>query len=194
MGLGKDFCLLTVAPVDESEELSIIGVLISQPKLVSAFTNPFNLPEVCSFGARNSLSWCLREGINACSLSGLLSAVEPRIGIMNSKAKRLATLVRELRDSQSQGQFAKKLGVSRSTVTLWESGLAWPEAENLQKLAILKGWNLEEIQTYLIEGELPEREPLEEMLDRVRSLPSEALAQVAAVAVQTLAARTGSTV
>lgn len=113
---------------------------------------------------------------------------------MNSKAKRLATLVRELRDSQSQGQFAKKLGVSRSTVTLWESGLAWPEAENLQKLASSKGWNLEEIQTYLIKGELPEREPLEEILDRVRSLPSEALAQVAAVAVQTLAARTGSTV
>jgi hypothetical protein len=51
-----------------------------------------------------------------------------------------------------------------------------------------------EIQTYLIEGELPEKEPLEEILDRVRSLPSEALAQVAAVAVQTLAARTGSTV
>lgn len=113
---------------------------------------------------------------------------------MNTKAKRLATLVRELRGSQSQGQFAKKLGVSRSTVTLWESGLAWPEAENLQKLASSKGWNLEEIQTYLIEGELPEREPLDEILDRVRSLPSEALAQVAAVAVQTLAARTGSTV
>jgi hypothetical protein len=51
-----------------------------------------------------------------------------------------------------------------------------------------------EIQTYLIERELPEKEPLEEILDRVRSLPSEALAQVAAVAVQTLAARTGSTV
>jgi transcriptional regulator with XRE-family HTH domain len=111
----------------------------------------------------------------------------------NSKAKRLATLVRELRGSHSQGQFAKKLGISRSTVTLWESGLAWPEAENLQKLAILKGWNLEEIQTYLIQGELPEREPLEEILDRVRSLPSEALARVATVAVQTLAERTSST-
>lgn len=112
---------------------------------------------------------------------------------MSTKAERLASLVQELRGSLSQGQFAKKLGVSRSTVTLWESRLAWPEAENLQKLALLKGWNLEEIQAYLIKGELPSSEPLERILNMVRSLPSEAVAKIAAVAVQTLAARTGST-
>lgn len=112
---------------------------------------------------------------------------------MSTKAERLATLVQELRGSLSQGQFAKRLGVSRPTVTLWESRLAWPEAENLQKLALLKGWTLEEIQVYLIEGKLPSSDPLEQILNKVRLLPSEAVAQVAAVAVETLASRTVST-
>ena len=58
---------------------------------------------------------------------------------MDSKSKRLATLIQELRGSQSQRQFAKQLGVSRSSVNFWESHIAWPETENLGKLAALKG-------------------------------------------------------
>ena len=110
---------------------------------------------------------------------------------MTPKADRLTKLIRELRQSQSQRQFAKRLGVSQSAVNLWESGRAWPEAENLKKLAALKGWNLEEIQTYLIKGELSASEPLDQILNMVRSLPSEAVVKIAAVAVETLAARTG---
>ena len=113
---------------------------------------------------------------------------------MTPKIERLTQLIRELRGHQSQRQFAKRLGVSQSAVNLWESGQAWPETENLEKLGALKGWNLEEIQTYLIKGELPSFEPLDQLLDRVRSLPSEAVIKIAAVAVETLAARTGSTI
>jgi hypothetical protein len=51
----------------------------------------------------------------------------------------------------------------------------------------LKGWNLSQLQTYLVEGELPEEEPLEQVLRMVRSLPLEAVARVATVAVETLA-------
>ena len=108
---------------------------------------------------------------------------------MDSKSKRLATLIQELRGSQSQRQFAKQLGVSRSSVNFWESHIAWPETENLEKLAALKGWTLSHLQTYLIEGELPSEDPLEQVLKTVRSLPLEALAKVATVAVETLAAR-----
>ncbi len=112
---------------------------------------------------------------------------------MSQKAKRLAALVQELRGSLSQGQFAKKLGVSRPTVTFWESSQSYPDAENLQKLAHLKGWTIEGLQTYLLEGELPSEEPLEQILRKVPTLPSEAVVQVATLALQTLAARMEST-
>ena len=42
----------------------------------------------------------------------------------------------------------------------------------------------------MIEGKLPFEEPLGQILRKIRSLPSEAVAQVAAVAAETLAART----
>lgn len=108
---------------------------------------------------------------------------------MTPKAKRLTTFIQELRGSQSQRQLAKQLGVSQGSVNLWESGHSWPETENLEKLAALKGWSLQDLQTYLVRGELPNPEPLEQILNTVRSLPSEAVAQIAAVAVETLAAR-----
>ncbi len=108
---------------------------------------------------------------------------------MSSKVKRLSLLVQDLRGSLSKGQFAKKLGVDRSTVSLWESGQAYPEAGNLQKLAHLKNWDLEQLQTYLTEGDLPSEEPLEQILRKIRTLPSESVAQVAAVAATTLAER-----
>jgi transcriptional regulator with XRE-family HTH domain len=108
---------------------------------------------------------------------------------LTPKAKRLATFIKELRGSRSQHQLAKQLSVSQGTVNLWESGQSWPETENLQKLAELKGWELQDLQTYLVKGELPDPEPLEQILNKVRSLPLEAVAQVAAVAVETLAAK-----
>lgn len=108
---------------------------------------------------------------------------------MNPKAKRLATFIQELRGSQSQRQLAKQLGVSQGSVNLWESGQSFPDTENLDKLAALRGWSLSDLQAYLVKGELPDREPLEHILNTVRSLPLEAVAQVAAVAVETLANR-----
>lgn len=112
---------------------------------------------------------------------------------MDSKTERLARIVAELRGSKSQRQFAKELGVSQSSVRFWESHLAWPETENLEKLAVLRGWSLSELQAYLVDGELPEEEPLEQVLRTVRSLPLEAVARVAAVAVETLAKKSLAT-
>jgi transcriptional regulator with XRE-family HTH domain len=110
---------------------------------------------------------------------------------MSTKAERLATLVRELRGSKSQGQFARLLKVSRSTVTLWESHLALPSSKNLMNLARLKGWNFEEISAYMEEGKLPDNcEQIEHILNRVRELPSDQLIQVATVVAETLFSRT----
>ncbi len=112
---------------------------------------------------------------------------------MSTKAERLAAFIKELRGSCSQRRFCQQLGVSNSCVNFWESGLAWPDTGNLEKLAALKGWSLADLQTYLVKGELPSDEPVERILKIVPTLPSEALAQIAALAVQTLAARTAST-
>ncbi|MFB2837986.1 helix-turn-helix domain-containing protein [Floridanema evergladense] len=111
---------------------------------------------------------------------------------MSTKAERLAAFIKELRGSSSQRRFCQQLGVSKSCVNFWESGLAWPDTENLEKLATLKGWSLADLQTYLVKGELPSEEPLEQILSKVRTLPTEAVVEIVAVAVQTLAARTGS--
>jgi transcriptional regulator with XRE-family HTH domain len=114
---------------------------------------------------------------------------------MNLKAERLAKLVKELRTPQSQHQFAKKLGVSRSSVTFWESGQAWPDTENLQKLALLKGWTIDELRIYLVEGDLPgsgEIYQLNHILSSLQVLPCEALAQIASAAVEALKKKTVS--
>jgi len=108
---------------------------------------------------------------------------------MDAKSKRLAKLVTELRDSQSQRKFANELGVSQSSIRLWESHQAWPDTNNLEKLAIFKGWTLSQLQAYLVRGDLPSEEPLDQVLKVVRSLPLHELAQVATVAVETLAER-----
>lgn len=110
---------------------------------------------------------------------------------MSNKVQRLAALVQELRGSLTQVQLGKKLGVDRSTISLWESAHSYPDPENLSKLARLKGWTLEQLEDYLLEGQLPTEDPLEQILRKIRTLPSESLAQVAAVTGATLAERMG---
>lgn len=111
---------------------------------------------------------------------------------MSDKTKRLTALVKELRGDLSKGQFAKKIGVDPSTVSLWESGKAYPDLGNLNKLARLTAWNIEQLEHYLLEGELPTEDPLEQMLRKIKTLPSESLVKINAVAATTLAERMGS--
>ena len=56
-------------------------------------------------------------------------------------------ILKELRSSMgfSQQKLADKLGVSRSTVAMWESGKSRPRAELLPKLAKLFGCSIEEL-------------------------------------------------
>jgi len=108
---------------------------------------------------------------------------------MDSKSERLASLVRELRGDLSQRQFAKKLGVSDSSVYFWESRMAWPGTPNLKKLAKMKEWTLDELQTYL-EGEVYKQTlTVQQLLAEVRSLPFEDAVQVAKVALETIATK-----
>ena len=115
------------------------------------------------------------KALRGCG-EGTLGATWPYVG-----------LVLELRGDLSQRQFAKKFGVSFSTIHSWESGTSWPGTQNLTRLAQLKGWSFDELQFYL-EGEpLPSRLSVPQLLTEVRSLPFEAAAQVAKVALETMA-------
>ena len=111
---------------------------------------------------------------------------------MNDKAERLSILVKELRGELNQTQFAKRVGVERSTISVWESGRSYPESANMGKLARLKGWSLGQLEDYLHQGTFPTEDPLQQILKEIRSLPSESVAQIAAVAGATLAERMGA--
>ena len=126
--------------------------------------------------------------------------------------QRLANLVRELRGEKSQRNFAKMLGVSYYAVQSWEKQAVWPDNDNLQKLAALKGWTLLQLQVYLqvsskghnlvdeyslgsgLTGNVEHRHSnrklfssIAELLAEVRALPFEAAAEVAKVALETMA-------
>jgi len=99
--------------------------------------------------------------------------------VIDSRTKRLAALVLELRGDLSQRQFAKKFGVSFSAIHSWESGTSWSETQNLTRLVQLKGWSFDELQFSLEGKPLPPRLSVPQLLAEVRSLPFEAVAQVA---------------
>lgn len=120
-----------------------------------------------------------------------------------SPREKLANLLKELRGERSQRSFAKLLGVSNQAVQNWEKQRAWPDDENLQRLAELKGWTLEQLKTHL-NGETTADEsvscvavnedselPLyvQQLLAEVRALPFQAAAKVAQVALETMAAK-----
>ena len=112
---------------------------------------------------------------------------------MATKAQRLAKLIKQLRGDASQRRFSEQLGVSKSSVNFWESGLSFPDTENLEKLAIYKGWTLAQLQDYLTKGELPSDDSLQQILTQLRSLPTDAVVKIVSVGVETLASRSQST-
>ena len=124
------------------------------------------------------------------------------LGDATSK-QRLANLVRELRGERSQRSFAKLFSVSNQAIQYWEKERTWPDDDNLQRLAELKGWTLLQLQAYL-EGkpradeglnctdisEISEQAPnVQQLLVQVRSLPFEDAVQVAKVALETIATK-----
>jgi transcriptional regulator with XRE-family HTH domain len=117
--------------------------------------------------------------------------------------QKLASLLRELRGERSQRSFAQFFGVSNQAVQNWEKERTWPDDDNLQKLADLKGWTLKQLQAYL-EG-VPQAEQdinytgfvetseltlnVQQLLAQVRLLPFQAAAQVAQAALETMATK-----
>ena len=105
----------------------------------------------------------------------------------------LAVLLKELRGDASFREFAAMIGTTHTNVRQWESGKGLPHLRVLGNIAALKGWTLDELKRHLEGQYLPSGTPqkltITQLLAEVRSLPLEAVAQVAAVAVETLATR-----
>ena len=99
---------------------------------------------------------------------------------MNTKTQRLATFVIELRAELglNQEQLAQKLGISRPTVSRWEAADCMPGKPKLKHLAQLRGWDEEYFQVYLNTGQKPTEDPLENILNKLQSLPAASVVRV----------------
>ena len=68
--------------------------------------------------------------------------------------KKIKTLkLARKREDLTQEEVAKKLGVTRMTVTYWESGVANPLLKNLKKVVESYNLSMEELMEYLEERE-----------------------------------------
>ena len=68
--------------------------------------------------------------------------------------KKIKTLkLARSREDLTQEEVAKKLGVSRMTVTYWESGVASPLLKNLKKVVEAYNLSMDELMSYLEEIE-----------------------------------------
>lgn len=102
---------------------------------------------------------------------------------MNQESKeRLSELVKRLRGSFSQKVFAKRLGVTTGAIQAWENAEVTPGSSNLSRIAKEAGYTLEELMTYL-EGEAPAPEinEIEQLINRIATMPPKQLAQIGKV-------------
>lgn len=69
---------------------------------------------------------------------GVLSRIEERLGTL-PKIPKAEIRAWRLKHILTQGELAKKLGVTKSTVSGWETGRIKPNPRSSRKLAVLMG-------------------------------------------------------
>lgn len=100
--------------------------------------------------------------------------------------KKLADVIKTARgDSMSQRTFAKLLGVSYTTVQLWEKGESIPDIANLANIADRAGYTIEELLNYIGVKPQPNPSDVNQILKQIRVMPLSEVAQV----VQAIASR-----
>lgn len=96
---------------------------------------------------------------------------------MKLEAKeRLASLVNEARGNLSKSAFADLLDVSHTSVSSWEKGTYMPDVKSLLKISERLGMTVEEF-VCTVEGK-PKKKSLDDMADRIRSMPLKNLAVI----------------
>jgi transcriptional regulator with XRE-family HTH domain len=95
---------------------------------------------------------------------------------MNIKAKqKLSTLIKDLRAAQSYRGYGKVLGVSGTTIQGWENMTSEPETSNLEHIANLAGYSLQELLDYLNERNVRQDIPVERIIRQVKQMPAREL-------------------
>ncbi|WP_373695815.1 helix-turn-helix transcriptional regulator [Brunnivagina elsteri] len=75
------------------------------------------------------------------------------------------------RDSMSQRSFAKELGVSYTTVQLWEKGESIPDIMNLANIADRTGYTIEGLLNYLGVKSQPHNSEIQQIVKQIRVMP-----------------------
>ena len=85
--------------------------------------------------------------------------------------KKLGVVIKMARDSMSQRSFAKELGVSYTTVQLWEKGESIPDIMNLANIADRTGYTIEGLLNYLGVKSQPHNSEIEQIVKQIRVMP-----------------------
>ncbi len=101
--------------------------------------------------------------------------------------QKLIEIIKLARGEMSQRAFGKQLGVSATSVQMWEKGLKTPDTANLGRIAAQAGYSLEELLLCLEGKPVPEASDLNVILRQINNMPLSQVAQI----VQAGAARLG---
>lgn len=101
----------------------------------------------------------------------------------------LAILLKEVRGERSLREFAELIGATHVSLRAWESGKGEPRMRVLGKIAQMKGWTLDQMESYLEGGQMPSEPQVQQLLAQIRSLPFSEAAQVAQVALETMSVK-----
>lgn len=88
--------------------------------------------------------------------------------------KRFSALLGELRGDRSMRSFCSEVGIHYAAWRQWEACESVPGYENLEKVATLKGWSMDQMLAYLRTGDENENPlDIEAFVAFVQGMPSE---------------------
>jgi len=102
--------------------------------------------------------------------------------------EKLIEIIQLARGEMSKRAFGKLLGVSATSVQMWEKGVKVPDTENLAKIAARAGYTLEELLSCLDGKPIQETSDLILILRQIQHMPLSQVAQIVQAAADRLAA------
>lgn len=106
--------------------------------------------------------------------------------------QRLSKLLRELQGDLGLRAFSRKIGINYASLTAYMFGDSFPESKNLTKVAVAKGWTLEEIEAYLDDRPVEPEKPIKEVLKEIRIMSAQDAKRAATEALNRLAQLAGA--
>jgi transcriptional regulator with XRE-family HTH domain len=101
--------------------------------------------------------------------------------------EKLIEIIKLARGEMSKRAFGKLLGVSATSIQMWEKGVKVPDTENLAKIAARAGYTLEELLSCLDGKPIQEASDLSLILRQIQHMPLSQVAQIAQAAAERFA-------